>query len=720
MLALGQLQADRGDKAGARAELEQALPLLKAPRRRRADDAHAARALPRSQGLRRRQALPRGARQDGGRLALRQGRARARAPRARRVRARRGRVPRGGQGRRRRQPRARAGAARSRAGARQAEEDGRGARDAEARARGRRQRRGRARRDPPDHDRRLPRRGQARRAHRACSRPSSGGDFQRLAMLGALYEETGDVDKAIATYRKALAVDGKQIDVRLKLVHLLQTAGELDTAIKEYEALIKAAPEQPRTSSSSSATRSSSAATGPRRSSSSQELEARAPATRTSSPPSPTSTSASRRRTRRSRCCRSSPGRRRRPAAPRRSRRPLLPGRRQEARARDLGAHQDRRAEPRQGRGHARRGVPRPRHDRRGARRAARGGAARARRTCATRRRSPPALERTATSLGSPPMRYGEARAIWEELLAGAGAPTRSSRARRARTSSSLWALTRELARAGRRRSRSRFAATPPDLEAGRLLAEVQRKLHRLPEAEATLRRVVALAPGDEESLLALERVLVQEQNLARRHRGARQARRGRPQARPRVLPAHGRSTRPSSTTTTTPSSTRRAPSSSRPTTPSGHQKLGEMYKRRAGHAPRHRRVPPRHRPERPALPRVLRARRAAALDRAGRRGRPALPPRRARLRRRGAGRPRRAHEHAGEPRQGHARRARARAAAGRRRQPAEEHLPAAPRRALRGDDLPARAEAHAAPSPRGARGGRRARRARAGSARAR
>ena len=33
--------------------------------------------------------------------------------------------------------------------------------------------------------------------------------------------------------------------MRLKLVHLLQTAGELDTAIKEYEALIKAAPNNP-------------------------------------------------------------------------------------------------------------------------------------------------------------------------------------------------------------------------------------------------------------------------------------------------------------------------------------------------------------------------------------------------------------------------------------------------------------------------------------------
>src|SRR5262249_50730837 len=72
-----------------------------------------------------------------------------------------------------------------------------------------------------------------------------GQDFQRLAMTGALYEETGDVEKAIDTYKKALSVDGKHIDTRLRLVHLYQTAGELDTAIKEYEALIKAAPNNP-------------------------------------------------------------------------------------------------------------------------------------------------------------------------------------------------------------------------------------------------------------------------------------------------------------------------------------------------------------------------------------------------------------------------------------------------------------------------------------------
>jgi tetratricopeptide (TPR) repeat protein len=57
----------------------------------------------------------------------------------------------------------------------------------------------------------------------------------------------------------------------------------------------------------------------------------------------------------------------------------------------------------------------------------------------------------------------------------------------------------------------TQFSATPPDLDAGRTLAEVLMHLRRLPETEATLRRLITLAPGDTDSYLALERVLVQE-----------------------------------------------------------------------------------------------------------------------------------------------------------------------------------------------------------------
>ncbi|MFO0735087.1 MAG: HEAT repeat domain-containing protein [Labilithrix sp.] len=70
-------------------------------------------------------------------------------------------------------------------------------------------------------------------------------DFQRLALLGALYEETGDSTKALDAYKRALAVNPRQIDLRLKMIRVLQSQGELDKAITEYEALIRAAPNNP-------------------------------------------------------------------------------------------------------------------------------------------------------------------------------------------------------------------------------------------------------------------------------------------------------------------------------------------------------------------------------------------------------------------------------------------------------------------------------------------
>jgi cellulose synthase operon protein C len=70
-------------------------------------------------------------------------------------------------------------------------------------------------------------------------------DFQRLAILGALYEETGDAAKALEAYKKALAANPRHIDLRLKMIRVLQSQGELDKAIAEYEALIRAAPHNP-------------------------------------------------------------------------------------------------------------------------------------------------------------------------------------------------------------------------------------------------------------------------------------------------------------------------------------------------------------------------------------------------------------------------------------------------------------------------------------------
>jgi len=61
----------------------------------------------------------------------------------------------------------------------------------------------------------------------------------------------------------------------------------------------------------------------------------------------------------------------------------------------------------------------------------------------------------------------------------------------------------------------AKFGGNPPDVESGRMLAEVQLHLRKLGDAEQTLRRVVTVAPGDADSYLALERVLVQENKLA-------------------------------------------------------------------------------------------------------------------------------------------------------------------------------------------------------------
>jgi tetratricopeptide (TPR) repeat protein len=70
-------------------------------------------------------------------------------------------------------------------------------------------------------------------------------DYARLALLAALYEETGAADKAIATYRRALAINPREVDLRLRMIRLLQADGDLDKAIGEYEGLIRAAPNNP-------------------------------------------------------------------------------------------------------------------------------------------------------------------------------------------------------------------------------------------------------------------------------------------------------------------------------------------------------------------------------------------------------------------------------------------------------------------------------------------
>jgi tetratricopeptide (TPR) repeat protein/HEAT repeat protein len=68
-------------------------------------------------------------------------------------------------------------------------------------------------------------------------------DEQRI--LASLYEETGKLDKSLAAYRKALEREPKDVGTRLKVVHILEVQGQLEEAIRDYEALTRAAPRNP-------------------------------------------------------------------------------------------------------------------------------------------------------------------------------------------------------------------------------------------------------------------------------------------------------------------------------------------------------------------------------------------------------------------------------------------------------------------------------------------
>jgi len=71
------------------------------------------------------------------------------------------------------------------------------------------------------------------------------GGTEELKLLAQLYEETGQVEKALATHRKVLGRDAKEVGTRLRVVRLLEVRGELDAAIAEYDSLIKSAPRNP-------------------------------------------------------------------------------------------------------------------------------------------------------------------------------------------------------------------------------------------------------------------------------------------------------------------------------------------------------------------------------------------------------------------------------------------------------------------------------------------
>lgn len=331
-------------------------------------------------------------------------------------------------------------------------------------------------------------------------------DFRRLAILGALYEETGDSAKALDTYRKALAVNPRHIDLRLKVIRVLQSQGELDKAIAEYEALIRAAPNNPQfvfeqceaLMQRGDRVRALKLLT---------ELEARG-----SNDEEVLSRLADfygrigenekslKVLTRLSGIGTNDPGH-------------LV----------DLGDRyfQDGNTQlavqtwkrilttvtPR-ARALAALGEVYLEHDMTADALAAFKEAVQLEpNTLPFKKQYAGALERSKA--------YKEARVIWQELADKAKASGDKILARESRSRIvTLWGFERIL-EAQIQPLQAKFAANPPDAEAGRMLAEVQLHLRKLNDAENTLRRVITAAPGDADSYLALERVLVQENKLS-------------------------------------------------------------------------------------------------------------------------------------------------------------------------------------------------------------
>ncbi len=339
-------------------------------------------------------------------------------------------------------------------------------------------------------------------------------DFQQLRMLGSLYEETGQVAKALTTYQQALRKNARDVDTRIKVVQLLQIQGELDLAIKEYEALIQAAPRNPDFVFQLA---EALIQRGDRQQALHhlQRLEQRS-------------------------------------------------GRDEETLAALVDFYErveesDRAMALLQKLSQM--GVRDPRHlVELGERYWQQGDKEKAKRTWERiltvvtdralarftlgevylehampsegldalreamklaptklkfRKAYALALERTGASASSQTARsrqYDEALGIWEELLENAGDDAHLAREARQHIVT-LWSLRGKLERREKPLQRQ-LARQPPDLEAGRLLAEIQIRLKNYAAAEQTLTTVTRLAPGDVASLTSLERVLVLQRKL--------------------------------------------------------------------------------------------------------------------------------------------------------------------------------------------------------------
>jgi tetratricopeptide (TPR) repeat protein len=70
--------------------------------------------------------------------------------------------------------------------------------------------------------------------------------FEEAELLGRLCDELAESAQAQRWYRRALSLNSRHVDTRLRLIRLYLRQGELDQAIQEYQALLRVAPQEPR------------------------------------------------------------------------------------------------------------------------------------------------------------------------------------------------------------------------------------------------------------------------------------------------------------------------------------------------------------------------------------------------------------------------------------------------------------------------------------------
>jgi tetratricopeptide (TPR) repeat protein len=331
-------------------------------------------------------------------------------------------------------------------------------------------------------------------------------DVTRLALLGRLYEETGDSGHAIEAYERALGTDPRQIDLRVRMVRLLQARGDLDRAIAEYAALLRAAPNSPQFvfEACEALLERGDRARALRLVS---ELEARAGGddeilSRVADYYARIGEAAQSLRVlqRLADVARADPqhivdlGDRyfhdgKVPLATQTWKRLLLAI---QPRAKALAALGDVYVEHDMG-----------------------SDALAAYKEALAIDPTSFAIKKSLASLLERNHGYQEAISLYQEIAEKAKASGNRALVRECRTRIvSLWGLEHVLERQIPTLAKE-FDTTPVDPEAGRILAEAELHVGRFPQAEATLRRILALEPGDVDSYLALERVLVQQHKQA-------------------------------------------------------------------------------------------------------------------------------------------------------------------------------------------------------------